>query len=253
MYIDYQAFLKLLYIAVTSVALLYHCFGIVLKKEINHTFYCDNNATSSLLSCRQIHKVVRLNHVKPANLVELQQTMAQRVLADLQKLRLTDTETELLSPLLQEAELSPEETARMLLASLAMTLRKSSGGSGQNYSSESRTSSYGSGRHDGGSRQNDVRYGSRRQGGDTRHGGNSRYGGNQRYGGNSRYGDTRHGNSRYGDEEDDGSDMFERSPRRRSGGEQRGFRGSGAFNDWDDEKGEDLPQFISRIQRNELQ
>ena len=162
----------------------------------------------------------------------------------------------MLSPLLQEAELSPEQTARMLLASLALTLRKSSSGGSHNEGH----GRHASGHYDG-SRQNDVRYDNKRHGGDTRHGGNSRYGnqryGNSRYGdtrhGNSRYGDTRHGNSRYGDEDDDGDHMFERSPRRRSGGEQRGFRGSSAFNDWDDEKGEDLPEFISRIQRNELQ
>lgn len=203
----------------------------------------------TLYRCRsQIHKVVRLNHVRPANLVELQQAMAQRTFTDLQKLRLTDTETELLDPLVQSAELSPEQTQRLLTASLALMLRKAGGAVSHNDRGETQHTRYGSERSEGSRHFEGNRYSSRRYGGDVRHG-NSRYG-NSRHG-NGRYGDVRHGNSRYGNEEDD--HMFERSARHRLGRERRGFQGSGGFNDWDDEKDEDLPEFISRVRKHELQ
>lgn len=111
---------------------------------------------------------------------------------------------------------------------------------------ESQHSRYGGARNEG---TRDVRHSSRRYGGDARHG-SSRYG-NARHGG-SRYGDVRHGNSSYGYEEDDDY-VVERSARNRSGRERRGFQGSGGYNDWDDEKEKDFPEFLSRVQKYQFQ
>ena len=207
--------------------------------------------------CRQIHKVVRLNHVQAANLTELKQAMAQRTFSDVEKLRLTDAETELFTPMLQSAELTPEQTQRLLVASLALMLRKSTGGDGRSERGESQHSRIGGARYEG---TRDARHGSRRYGGDARYGSSSRYGnarhGGGRYGdarhGGGRYGDdVRHGDGRYGDNEED--NMFERSPRNKSGRERRGFQGSGGYNDWDDEKEDEFPEFLSRVRKYELQ
>ncbi|KAK2165045.1 hypothetical protein NP493_1384g00033 [Ridgeia piscesae] len=195
----------------------------------------------------EIHKVVRLNHVQAANLTELKQAMAQRTFSDVEKLRLTDAETELFTPMLQSAELTPEQTQRLLVASLALMLRKSTGGDGRSERGESQHSRIGGARYEG---TRDARHGSRRYGGDARYGSSSRYG-NARHGG-GRYGDARHGGGRYGDDNEE-DDMFERSPRNKSGRERRGFQGSGGYNDWDDEKEDEFPEFLSRVRKYELQ